>query len=214
MILSSLAKHLTTQQATDLLLKLRQRERLTETDIDSLIMSWAAKNQPKGLKDPIAWVAKAVAKKDVRYYLNYMYADTDKERLIATNGKCIHVMYGQLPDSFYGLIDPKSRLRVDMEAKYPNIDRAFNMDHEGEVVDKSKIETVSTVMNKKVKPVIKIAENHYLLEQVEQATNCKLADFEGRLMFDSRDTGLYIFDIVIKDHDVKCGAKIMPLRYL
>jgi len=67
-----------------------------------------------------AWVARAMAKKDVRYYLNYVYSDG--ARTIATDGRRMHVLTGQsLPQGYYTITGD----RADEDAKYPDIDRVI-----------------------------------------------------------------------------------------
>ena len=67
-----------------------------------------------------AWVARAMAKKDVRYYLNYVYSDG--ARTIATDGRRMHVLAGQsLPQGYYTAAGDQ----VDEDAKYPDIDRVI-----------------------------------------------------------------------------------------
>lgn len=64
------------------------------------------------------WVSKAVPKKDIRHYLNYLYSDGS--RLIGTDGHRLHVMHGtDLGKGFYNT----ELVKLDVDATYPDIDR-------------------------------------------------------------------------------------------
>ena len=80
----------------------------------------AAPRTPKTLEQ---WVAKAAGKKDVRYYLNYVYADP-AGFLVATNGHRMHVM--DLPEGMKpGYYCPKTLewLQDHEEWRYPDWQR-------------------------------------------------------------------------------------------
>ena len=68
---------------------------LTDSErLDSLALLYthfmpAAPAKPKTLPQ---WIARAAGKKDVRYYLNYVYADHAAQRLVATDGHRLHLM--------------------------------------------------------------------------------------------------------------------------
>ena len=67
-----------------------------------------------------AWVARAMAKKDVRYHLNYIYSDG--ARTIATDGQRLHILTGQsLQQGYYTAAGD----RVGDDAKYEDIDRVI-----------------------------------------------------------------------------------------
>lgn len=67
------------------------------------------------------WVAKAVAKKDVRQYLNYIYSDG--ARLIAADGHRLHwIETTAYPE---GLYIPGTMDKVALDARYPDIDRVI-----------------------------------------------------------------------------------------
>lgn len=62
-------------------------EELTDKDMAELYKFFMPPI-PKTKKTPEQWAASAIAKKDVRYYLNYVYID--KDWVIGTNGHCLH----------------------------------------------------------------------------------------------------------------------------
>ena len=70
------------------------------------------------------WVAKAMPKDDIRYYLNYIYSDGN--RIMATDGTRLHLAEIEYPAGYYdqnmNFIHP-----VDW-AQYPDIDRLINND--------------------------------------------------------------------------------------
>lgn len=78
---------------------------------------------PKNVKEPWQWAAKAVAKKDVREVLNYLYSDGS--RLIGCDGHRLHVIPSDLPKGYY---DTKTCDPVDHDSVYPDIDRVIPAD--------------------------------------------------------------------------------------
>lgn len=73
-------------------------------------------------KDDWSWVCQAMAKKDIRYYLNYVYCDGD--RIICTDGHRMHTV----PNTFGlepGYYDKRKNRVTDIDARYPNIDRVI-----------------------------------------------------------------------------------------
>ena len=83
----------------------------------------AAPAKPKTLAQ---WVARAAGKKDVRYYLNYVYADHAAQRLVATDGHRLHFM--PLPAQGFdqpGFYCPKTLeyLHDEQYTNFPDIDR-------------------------------------------------------------------------------------------
>lgn len=78
---------------------------------------------PRAAKTLEQWVAKAAGKKDVRYYLNYLYADP-AGYLVATDGHRMHVI--DLPEGMQpGYYCPKTleRLHDTEEWRYPDWQR-------------------------------------------------------------------------------------------
>lgn len=88
-------------------------------DLDTLahLYAYFLPPLPAKAKDPAVWVARAKGVNDVRHYLNYLYSDGN--RLIATDGHRLHLMPTNLPAGFYD----KARNPVDVDAKYPDVDR-------------------------------------------------------------------------------------------
>jgi len=74
--------------------------------------------KPKTVFD---WVAKAMAKKDQRHYLNWVYSDG--ARIIATNGHRLHIAHVALEPGFY---DKNGTLAHGPEyAVFPDVDRVI-----------------------------------------------------------------------------------------
>ena len=74
---------------------------------------------PAKAKTPEQWVAKAVAVKDPRGYLRFIYSDGT--RLIATDGGRLHLIPTDRPAGYYD----KAMNPVDDQGTYPQIDRLF-----------------------------------------------------------------------------------------
>jgi DNA polymerase III sliding clamp (beta) subunit (PCNA family) len=76
---------------------------------------------PAKPKTPQQWLAKAMAGKgDVRYYLQYIYADGSN--LVATDGHRIHLYTANtLSDGFYN----KNIFKINEDAKYPDYKRVL-----------------------------------------------------------------------------------------
>ena len=97
---------------------------LSNNDIDSLI-NYFAPVIPKVSKSVEQWVAKAVAKKDVRFNLNYLHV---KDSVIyGCDGSRIHWGKTVLKDGYY---DPKTLLPVDCDKKYPDMNRVIDVNFE------------------------------------------------------------------------------------
>ena len=67
------------------------------------------------------WVGKAMAIKDVRFYLRWYYSDG--ERLTCTDGHRLHSMPTTLPKGFYD----KALNPVEDQGKYPEVARVINL---------------------------------------------------------------------------------------
>jgi DNA polymerase III sliding clamp (beta) subunit (PCNA family) len=76
---------------------------------------------PAKPKTPEQWLAKAMAdKNDVRYYLQYIYADGSN--LVATDGHRLHIhTANKLPDGFYD----KNMQKINEDAKFPDYKRVL-----------------------------------------------------------------------------------------
>lgn len=102
------------------LLDLKNGAELNEYNLDCFI-NYFAPSVPKTPKDSFEWVAKAVADhKDIRTYLRYVYVENGK--MVATDGRRLHLADTVLKDGFYC---PKTRLLVDVDAKYPQYQRVI-----------------------------------------------------------------------------------------
>lgn len=78
---------------------------------------------PKKAKTPFEWVARAMADKDIRYYLNYVYI-TDKV-IVATDGHRLHIVNNddQLEPGFYNKAGDK--VESPGFAPYPDYERVI-----------------------------------------------------------------------------------------
>jgi hypothetical protein len=101
-----------------------------------------APSKPKNVKEPWQWVAKAVAKNDVRGMLCWLYSDG--ERLIGCDGHRLHIIPTDLPNGYY---DPKTCDPVSFDMQYPDIDRVIPRDLIGPVYleDHNQVDTICDV---------------------------------------------------------------------
>lgn len=111
-------------QAFDLIKTLKEGGQLSEIELDSLI-KYFAPAMPTKPKNAFQWVAKAVAKKDARKYLSYVYV-TEEGEAQATDGCRVHRAFvdGCSP----GYYCPKTGVKTDYKpdyAKFPDIDRVM-----------------------------------------------------------------------------------------
>lgn len=119
MILTHSDKFSRTQVFTKLL-AIKDGAELDTYTLDALI-NYFAPSVPKRPKDVFDWVAKAVADdRDVRTYLRYVYVENGE--IVATDGHRMHIGETDLPNGYYC---PKTRLRVDVYAKYPQYKRVI-----------------------------------------------------------------------------------------
>lgn len=78
---------------------------------------------PVPAKKPFDWVQLACAKtSENRYYLQHVYV-TDG-RMVATNGHLLHALRTDLAEGFYD----KAGTKIDVDATYPDFDRAIPAD--------------------------------------------------------------------------------------
>jgi len=105
------------KQAFEIVAALHDGDELTQSEKDSLLLYFIGSNNPKKPKTTEQWVATAVAKKEIREALNYMWVDDG----VAYGSDGAVVFYGatELDDGFY---DPKTLLQVEVgELKYPTV---------------------------------------------------------------------------------------------
>lgn len=86
------------------------------------------------------WVAQAMAKNDVRYYLNSLYV-TYRDDLVATDGYRLHIM--PVLDLAHGFYDAALH-PVDVDAKYPDVYPFFPIPKGGKVYDVDSLLTEAT----------------------------------------------------------------------
>lgn len=83
-------------------------------DVDSLL-NYFAPPTPKTPRDVFEYCAKAVADdRDLRTYLRYVYVEDGA--IVATDGHRMHYGKTDLPNGFYC---PKTRMPVEVDARYP-----------------------------------------------------------------------------------------------
>lgn len=117
--ISLTAKKATRKAAYGLVIKLKHNQSLTDEQMDSLLLYFAP-SAPKVAKTAIEWVAKAAAKNDVRYYLNYIRVQDGYA--YATDGHRMHRAVSDLPTGFYC---PITLAQVDCDATYPDPNRVM-----------------------------------------------------------------------------------------
>ena len=148
------------------ILDMANGQQLSDSQISELLRYFAPK-APKTPKTLFDWVSQAVAKQDVRPYLNYVYSDG--ERII---GCCGHVMLvaptGQYGKGYYC---PRTKQHTEkLRYEYPDIDRilprtTFDCEH---LLDRSNIG-----FNPECKiEYITIGEYHYNLTYFRWMDNC------------------------------------------
>lgn len=114
--MSENAKKATRKAAYEMAVKLKQGEVLSDNELDSLLLYFAP-SAPKVAKTAIEWVAKAVATKDIRYYLNFIRVQDGFA--YGTDGHRIHRAVSDLPTGFYC---PKTLALVnDVGGTYPRV---------------------------------------------------------------------------------------------
>ena len=95
---------------------------LSSDEIDTLI-NYFAPPLPKIAKNVEQWVAKAVAKKDIRESLKYLYV---KDSIIyGCDGSRVHWGKTAFKDGYY---EPKTLLPIDFNGKYPDVNRVIQFD--------------------------------------------------------------------------------------
>jgi len=112
---------------------------------------------PANPKTPEQWISKAVAKKDIRSYLNQMHVSNG--RLVATDGHRLHFTDTDLDDGYYD----QNLNKLDIEDRYPDIERVIPADLPVYHVDKMDL-VVSGNMT-----AYKINNSHYQKKYIDQA---------------------------------------------
>ena len=115
--ISDKAEKINKKQAFELIENLKCGEAITADQIDSLLLYFAPPI-PKKPKTAFDWVARAVAKKDVRYYLEFIRVQNGK--MYGTDGHRMHIAQTDLPEGWYC---PKTKAKVECDAKGPDYDR-------------------------------------------------------------------------------------------
>ncbi len=86
----------------------------------AMLYAYFAPAIPAKPKTPEQWVAKAMAKKDVRYYLQYIYSDG--ARIMATDGHRVHIWHtDQYPAGFYDA----NMVQIEVDGTFPDINRVI-----------------------------------------------------------------------------------------
>jgi len=76
---------------------------------------------PAKPKTAFQWIYKAVAKADVRHYLNTAYAESHNARVIGCDGKRLHVAPSTLATGYYD----KACTEIKEDARYPDVNRVI-----------------------------------------------------------------------------------------
>lgn len=97
------------------------REQYDNECLDDLILFFS--DRQKGIaKTAEQWVCRAVATKDIRHYLNYMYVEDGQA--YGTDGHRAHTAPTSLADGYYA---PASLEPVDMDATFPNVQQVLKI---------------------------------------------------------------------------------------
>jgi len=179
-------------------LDLANGEQLSDSQISELLRYFAPK-APKTPKTLFDWVSQAVAKKDVRPYLNYVYSDG--ERIIGCNGHVLLVApTGQYGKGYYC---PKTKNHVEsINYNYPEIDRLLPRTSTDctHLLDRSNVGFIS-YMNIEY---ITIGEYRYNLTYFKWMDNCPKDHY-----FCQSDSG----QLIVKCYeDSNYVGMVMPLR--
>ena len=115
------------------------RLKYDDSSLDDLILFFATRQ--KGVaKTAEQWVCRAVAIKDDRPALNYMYVE--KGIAYGTDGKRAHAASTGLENGYY---DPASLERVEFDGKFPEIERILELKGGGCATFSTNIEELSRV---------------------------------------------------------------------
>lgn len=122
---SRIARKPSKQLAQELIRELYRNPSLEDADRERLAALYChfTPPQPKVAKTDWQWVALAMGKKDIRFYLNYVHVD--ERRIVATDGHRLHTIPNteNLAPGFY--LANGDRVEDPSFAKYPDIDRAI-----------------------------------------------------------------------------------------
>lgn len=130
--LASKSKKPNKQAAFDKLIELCETYDISATDAAPLY-SYFMPPIPATPKTPEQWVAKARGKKDVRFYLNFMYSDGNN--LIATDGHRLHMIPTNLEQGYYD--DQINKL--DDQGRFPDVS-VFFVDGKDRIINIKRME--------------------------------------------------------------------------
>lgn len=151
---------------------------------------------------PFEWVASAAGKKDIRHYLNFVYADGT--RIIGTDGHRLHTLIDDREPGFYC---PVKGVKVHEKdwANYPDVDRVIPDISEGYTPVTNATTEYEAMVNNKL--VLKISDSEsYLNEKYWLEAS---AWGEGTITYvpTQKSKG-----VVIDIPEQKALAIIMPMR--
>lgn len=128
---------------------------------------------PAKPKNSVDWARKVVPKKDVRFYLNYLHVNSDKI-LHATDGFILAetANHNLQANAYYCA---KAVNMVNVDARYPNTDRIFNL------VKYNEIDLLDTVTHQITCETVKVGDKanyayHYTYKGGEIALSKKYTD--------------------------------------
>lgn len=105
--------------AFELLVGLIENGDLTDEVIAAHLYAFFQPGIPAKPKTPEQWVARAVAVKDVRFDLNYLYSDG--KRLMGMDGHRLHIIPTERPAGYYD----KQLSPVVVDHPYVDVDRVI-----------------------------------------------------------------------------------------
>lgn len=129
----------------DVVMNLLDDRSLSENDL-AILYAQAIQTKPARPRKPEKWVANAVAKNDIREYLQYIYSDG--KRIMGTDGHRLHIWYtDKYPKGFY---NPKTMAAatVPNDFRFPDVERVIPKTNSKDYAPSSTIEVshLSVVM--------------------------------------------------------------------
>ncbi|WP_067516933.1 hypothetical protein [Endozoicomonas ascidiicola] len=125
-------------EAFEVIKSMRIGETPTELELDRLYLFFAPTATRTNMTGE-QWVAKAVAKNDVRFYLNYVHVK--EGAMYASDGHRLRWIKTDKENGFYC---PKTLEPVDLDAKFPEVERIINNNWGSEGVEHEEINVQPT----------------------------------------------------------------------
>lgn len=121
----------------EIAMKLIEDKSLSEHEI-AVLYAQGLDSRPAKPRKPEKWVANAVAKDDIREYLQYIYSDG--KRIMGTDGHRLHIWKtDKYPEGFY---NPKTMKKASVpdSMRFPSVDRVIPNTRSDDCVSSAVIE--------------------------------------------------------------------------